>query len=93
MAEENANPAPKKRGLWKKLLLLLAILVVAFAAVVALQPSEFHVTRSATIDAAPKAVFAQVDKLRNWETWSRWSKKDPNVNIKAVVEKPAPKAG
>lgn len=55
----------------------LALLVGAFVLVVALQPSDFRVARSATIEAPIAAVFAQVDDLHNWEGWSPWAKLDP----------------
>lgn len=54
----------------KKILIALAVIVVAFLVVVALQPAEFRVMRSATISAPPPAVFAQVNDLHNWEAWS-----------------------
>lgn len=51
--------------------------VVLFVIVVALQPSEYHVARSATISAPPAEVFAQVNDFHNWEAWSPWEKLDP----------------
>jgi uncharacterized protein YndB with AHSA1/START domain len=61
----------------KKILLILAVLFVAFLGLVALQPSDFRVVRSATIAAAPAAVFAQVNDMHKWQTWSPWAKLDP----------------
>jgi uncharacterized protein YndB with AHSA1/START domain len=58
-------------------LLVLAAMVAGFAAVVAMQPSEFRIVRSATIPAPPAAVFAQVNDFHNWEAWSPWKKLDP----------------
>jgi len=51
----------------------VAVLVV----VVAVQASSFRVVRSATIEAPPDVVFAQVNDLRNWAAWSPWAKLDP----------------
>jgi Polyketide cyclase / dehydrase and lipid transport len=45
--------------------------------VVAIRPSDFRVTRSATFAATPTAVFAQVNDFHNWEAWSPWAKLDP----------------
>lgn len=73
----------------KWLLIVLAVLVVAasaFAVIVHNQPSEFRVVRSASIAAAPEAVFQHVDNLRKWEAWSPWAKRDPNV--KSAYEGP-----
>jgi hypothetical protein len=43
----------------KIILIALAVIVVVFVVIVALQPSEFRVARSTTISAPPQAVFAQ----------------------------------
>ena len=56
--------------------ILIAIAVILFVVIVALQPSEFRVVRSAAISAPASTVFAQVD-LHNWEPWSPWGKIDP----------------
>jgi hypothetical protein len=63
--------------MFKKILIALALIVVAFLVVVAMQPAEFRVMRAATISAPPPAVFAQVNDLHNWEAWSPWGKLDP----------------
>ena len=60
-----------------KILIGVAVLVVGFVVVVALQPSDFRVTRTATIAAPPTAVFAQVNDFHNWMAWSPWEKLDP----------------
>jgi len=61
----------------KKILIVLAAIVVVFVGVVAMQPSEFRVVRSATMSAPAPAVFAQVNDFHNWEAWSPWAKLDP----------------
>ncbi len=61
----------------KKILIVLAAIVVVFVAVVAMQPSEFRVMRTATMSAPASAVFAQVNDLHKWEAWSPWAKLDP----------------
>lgn len=66
----------------KKLLIALGVLVGivgVFAVVVAMQPSDFRISRSATVDAPPSAVFAQVNDFHKWEAWSPWAKLDPNA--------------
>ncbi len=52
-------------------------IVATFAILVALQPGEFRIVRSATIDAAPSDVFAQVNDFHGWDAWSPWAKLDP----------------
>jgi len=55
----------------------LAALVVVFVVVVALQPSDFRIERSAAMRAPASAAFAQVNDLQNWRAWSPWEKLDP----------------
>jgi hypothetical protein len=57
----------------------LAVIIVVFLAVVALQPADFQVTRAQTIVAPPETVFAQVNDFRKWKAWSPWEKKDPDM--------------
>jgi hypothetical protein len=55
----------------------LAAIVVVFVLVVAMQPSEFRVARSAIISAPAPAVFAEVNDFHKWEAWNPWGKIDP----------------
>lgn len=67
----------------RKWLLVIAGVVVAvvgvFVLVVAMQPSEYRVERSLTMDAPPEAIFPEVNNLRQWQHWSPWAKLDPNA--------------
>jgi uncharacterized protein YndB with AHSA1/START domain len=65
----------------KKILIALLALVAIFLIFVALQPSEFHVERTANMAAPPAMVFDQVNDLHKWEAWSPWAKLDPNAKI------------
>jgi hypothetical protein len=65
----------------KKILLALAAIIVLFVIVVATQPSDFRVERTATIAAPAANVFAQVNDLHKWDAWSPWAKLDPNAKI------------
>jgi len=75
----------------KIILIALAVIVVVFVAIVAVQPSDFRITQSATIAAPPEVVFAQVNDLHNWEAWSPWAKLDPAA--KSAYEGPAAGVG
>jgi Polyketide cyclase / dehydrase and lipid transport len=75
----------------KKFLIAIAAIIVVFVVVVALQPSEFRIVRSATISAPAPAVFAQVNDFHNWEAWSPWAKLDPAA--KATFEGPSTGTG
>jgi hypothetical protein len=55
--------------------------VAGLAAVVAFQPAEFSVKRSATIAAPPADVFARVNDFHNWQAWSPWAKLDPKSKV------------
>jgi len=57
----------------------VAVFIVGFVIVVALQPSDFRITRSAKMKASPAAVFEQVNSFQNWDAWSPWAKLDPNA--------------
>jgi hypothetical protein len=70
----------------RKILLGLAAIIAVFVVVVALQPSEFRITRSAVIASPAPDVFAQVNDFHKWEAWSPWAKLDPAA--KAVFEGP-----
>jgi hypothetical protein len=61
----------------KIILIALVVVAIGFVLVVAMQPSEFRIVRSATISAPPPAVFAQVNDFHKWEAWSPWAKLDP----------------
>ena len=65
----------------KKILVIIgtvvAVLVLGFVGVVAMQPADFRISRSASISATPEAVFEQVNDFHNWDAWSPWAKLDP----------------
>lgn len=67
----------------------IAAVVVIFLIVVAVQPSDFRIERSATMRAPAPAAFAQVNDFQNWQAWSPWEKVDPA--LKRQYE--GPKAG
>ncbi len=65
----------------KKILIGIAVIIIVFVIVVATRPSEYHVTRSATIAAPPEAVFPHVNELKKWEAWNPWGKIDPAMKL------------
>lgn len=68
----------------KKILIGVVVLVAALAVFVAMQPDDFRIERSATVNAPATDVFAQVNDFHKWEAWSPWAKLDPAA--KAVFE-------
>jgi hypothetical protein len=59
------------------ILIALAAIVVVFLLIVAMQPAQYRVARSATVTAPAQAVFAQVNDFHKWEAWNPWGKIDP----------------
>jgi len=90
-----APAAPKPRSkvlsILKKVLISFVAVLAIFAIVVALQPPDFAVTRSAAMAATPAAVFGQVNDFHRWEAWSPWAKIDPAM--KKTIEGPSSGTG
>ncbi|MFT3743345.1 MAG: SRPBCC family protein [Pyrinomonadaceae bacterium] len=63
------------------ILALIVLVVVVFCVVVAMQPTDFKVTRSATFNAPAATVFEQVNDFHKWEAWSPWAKIDPAMKV------------
>jgi len=61
----------------KKIFIALAVIVAVFIGMVAMQPSEFRIVRTAIISAPAAAIFAQVNDFHKWEAWSPYEKLDP----------------
>ncbi len=81
--QTGASPEPpaatKKRSILMPVLLGLAAILVGLLVVIAMQPADFRLERSATIGAPPEEVFAQVNDFHAWQEWSPWAKLDPDV--------------
>jgi len=60
-----------------KVLAGLAVLVIVLVMVVAMQPAQYSISRTATIAAPPTAVFAEVNDFHRWVAWSPWERIDP----------------
>jgi hypothetical protein len=71
----------------KKILIGLVVLIAALAGYVGMQPDDFRIERSATVNAPAPDVFAQVNDFHKWEAWSPWAKRDPAA--KATFEGPS----
>jgi uncharacterized protein YndB with AHSA1/START domain len=68
-----------KKAVLKTALIAFPVVIAAFLIIVALQPSDFRLSRSATIAAPPAAIFPHVNELKKWDAWSPWMKLDPNA--------------
>lgn len=73
----------------KKILLVLAALVVGICVLAAFQPSSFRIERSISVAATPAALFPKLNDLHQTHEWAPWKEKDP----KATYEFSGPAAG
>lgn len=74
---DTSKPVRRKRALLPIILIAIAGVIILLAVVVAMQPADFRVTRSAKIAAPPQAVFEQVNDFHHWAAWNPWGKIDP----------------
>ena len=65
----------------KYLLILLVVLVLLGFGYVAIQPSDYDVTRSKVIKAPVSKVFNTVNDLKTWEKWGPWHDEDSTIVV------------
>jgi hypothetical protein len=63
----------------KKILIGLAVAVVALAGIISTRPATFSIQRTATIQAPAELAFAMVNDFHRWNEWSPWDKLDPKM--------------
>jgi uncharacterized protein YndB with AHSA1/START domain len=63
--------------MFKTIAIGVLVLIAALLGYAATRPDTFRVERGATIKAPPEKIFALVNDLRRWGSWSPWEKKDP----------------
>ena len=63
--------------MFKRILIVLVVIIAGFVAFAATRPGSYRVERSAKIDAPAAVVFAQLEDLKAWSAWSPWEGKDP----------------
>ena len=63
--------------MFKRLLLVLIVLIAVLLGYAATRPDSFRVERATVIKAPPAKVFALIDDFRQWAGWSPWEKLDP----------------
>lgn len=65
-----------------KFLIGVAVVIIGFLVVVALQPADYRVARSTIIATSPAVVFPHVNELQKWVAWNPWKKIDPDMKLK-----------
>ena len=62
-----------------KILIVLAVLVIAFIIIVSSRPDTFRVARSLSIAAPPSLIFRHLNNQQKVGEWSPWMKLDSNA--------------
>ena len=62
-----------------KILIGVAVVLIALVIVIATRPAAFRIERSVHIAAPPPAAFALVNDFHRWTVWSPWDKIDPDL--------------
>ena len=63
--------------MFKKILIVLAVIVAGVLGLAATKPDTFTVQRSTTIKASPEKIFPLVADFHRWADWSPWEHLDP----------------
>jgi hypothetical protein len=63
--------------MFKKIALVLVVLIVALLAYAATRPDAMHVERVASIKAPPGKIFPLINDFHSWRSWSPYEKLDP----------------
>jgi len=65
----------------KKILLVVAGLIVLLLLIGFALPAKLEVSKSVTINASPEAIFEEINDLERWEKWQYWNTLDPEMKI------------
>jgi uncharacterized protein YndB with AHSA1/START domain len=65
----------------KKILLVIAGLIVLLLLVGFVLPAKLEVSKSVTINAPADAVFEEINDLERWPSWQYWNTLDPEMKI------------
>jgi len=65
----------------KRILLVIVVLIGVAAIIGFMMPKDRHTERSIVVQASPDVVYAQVDNLKSWDSWSPWKEIDPNAKM------------
>jgi hypothetical protein len=63
--------------MFKTILIVVVILIAAILVYAATMPDDFRVQRMTSIKASPEKIFALINDLHRWNSWSPWEKMDP----------------
>ncbi len=74
-----------------KILLGIGLVISIILILASLQPDDFVLKRSISMEASPEEIYPLVNDFHNWAEWSPWAKLDPNM--KTVYEGPSSGVG
>jgi uncharacterized protein YndB with AHSA1/START domain len=63
--------------MFKTILIVVVVLIAAILVYAAAMPDDFRVQRTTSIKASPEKIFALINDLHRWDSWSPWEKMDP----------------
>ena len=63
--------------MFKKIALVVVIVIVAVLAYASTRPGTIHVQRAASIKAPPEKIFPLINDFHSWSAWSPYEKRDP----------------
>ncbi|MBD0832087.1 SRPBCC family protein [Aestuariibaculum sediminum] len=66
---------------FKYILFLLLIAVIGTSIYVAIQPNDFIVSRTRTIEAPASIIYNNVIDFKNWKDWSSWVEADSDIRL------------
>jgi carbon monoxide dehydrogenase subunit G len=66
--------------MFKKIALVIVVLLLAVLAYAATKPDSMHVQRSVTVKAPPDKIFPLINDFHRWSAWSPYEKVDPAMN-------------
>lgn len=58
---------------WLRLFLLVGAIVSIFSAIGYFMPHGYNFSTETDIAASPQTVYARIDSLPKWKTWSQWN--------------------
>lgn len=65
----------------KKIFVMVALLLAGFLGYVAMQPSEYVISREILVKAPPQAVFPFLNNSRKADSWMPWTEVDHGVKM------------
>ena len=64
-----------------RILIAFALIAAGLLLLIAGQPTDFRIARTAMLPAPVATVFAQVNDLHRWTAWSPWARLDPAMKV------------